>query len=204
MATKNNKKNALIGGLLVFMVPLLAVSIVYFSASRLPKGKEIPLLQEASTIGDWKFSHEGDTIQNGTFWKDVKVIFYVDSTNVDQRITALNKITENTKSHPEFSLKDPYGQLYFIAVNSMKNSSFAENLNHWFDVHELENSSVFADQNKLYVLDRDENLRGAYFFSEDDVQKMDFDIQYLLQDTFYANADSLRIKTVFQSPIDEE
>lgn len=204
MTNTNNKRNALIGGLLVFMVPILAVSIVYFSASRLPKGKEIPLLMNANDVGEWQYLHGEDTIQYGSYWKDIKVIFHVDSSNVQERINSLNKITESTKEHAEFSLKDPYGQVYFWAVNDMENSTFTENLNHWFDLQEIKSPQTFEDKNRVYLLDRDENIRGQYYFNRDEISALDYDIQYLLQDTFYANADSLRIKRVFKTTLDEE
>jgi len=202
MATQKHKQNALLGGLLVFLVPIIAVSVVYFSASRLPKGKELPILQTQESIGDWQFVSADDTIMNGSFWKDVKLIFKVDSTTIDKRVELLSNITEDTKSHPEFSLKDPYGQVYFVAVmNSYMPTP--EDLHHWFFVQEEVSSPAFQ-ADAIYLLDRNENLRGQYSFTFEEIAELDRDVQYLLQDTYYDNADSLRIKTVFKRELDEE
>jgi len=204
MTTFNSKRNALLGGLLVFMVPIVAISVVYFTASRLPKGKEIPLVKHADTIGDWYYLNGADTIRSGTFGNDIKVLFHVDSTNIEARVALLDKITESTKTHAPYTRKDPYGQLYFIAVNEMENSTYPQDLNHWFFVNELNGAEAFSDKNRLYLLDRDENIRGEYLFTQAQVDSIDIDIQYLLQDTYYVNADSLRIRKLFPTRVSEK
>ncbi len=201
MATqKSGKKNALLGGLLVFIIPLFFISLIYYMASRFPKPKQIPIIQSAEEIGDWQLISYQDIITNDSLPVDVKFIFQIDSTNLKQRVLQLADFTEDSKTYPEFSLKEPYAQTYFLAVSD-SNLVLPDSLYHWIGVQEVSKFPVDLS-NQLLIIDNNGNLRGQYKFAEEDLAELKLDLQYLLQEMYYSNSEKIRIKKMFKSPED--
>ncbi len=191
------KKNALLGGLLVFIVPLALISLIYFSASRFPKPKKIPIMQTAEELGPWTLRNNQILITNDSLPADIKFIFPLDSARLEENIALFNTLTQESKTYPEFYLKEPYAQTYFIGVGK-EALNLNDSLYHWL-YFRTEDNLPFALDNKINVIDNNGNLRGVYEVSQQGMQQLEADLPFLLQEAFYTNGDKIRIKRLFKT-----
>lgn len=200
MKTLNKGKiRALLGVLIVFVVPLIVVSIVYLSKK--PNRYILPQLSEASLIEDSLRvnSVANNQVNFADFGNDIKLIFYSDSTSYFDKKEMLIPLFTETKSYPKPNFKDKYPVVRFIAVLSSTNNSLQlMDDESWYGIaqkqfHDQELMSYLKDGESILLLDRNNSLRGNYKFSKESIAQMRLDLQNLLAETFQLNSKASRI-----------
>ena len=194
MSKQKGRIRVLLGILIVFIIPFLVVSAIFWTKKPdvyvLETLNESPFEQEQfiTTINDTLFVEE--------LLQDVKLLFFTDSTNFAERKRTLQSFYEETLNYPEKTFKEPYPVIYFLELQEQQSQSTSAQSKSWktIPIQSVSDSYLNSelDKNLIHLFDSDNKLRGQYYYTEVSVEKLKKDIQNLLAQTYHKNSKAKR------------
>ena len=198
MAKSKGTYRALLGVLIVFIIPLLVVSVVYLSKK--PPVYTLPVIDESPVKQTSFLTLTDDTLQLNDYKEDVKFFFHSDSGSIQRKTSALKAFYTETQSYPKKTFKDPYPAVLFVNVfdGSGLNVAVPEKRDHWFTVSNTQVNDAVLNQylsaEHILLLDRDGRIRSRYQFNKASIEQMKNDLQNLMAETFHVNSKEERKK----------
>lgn len=193
---KNKKRNygALLGGLIVLIVPLLVVNAIFFTKK--PNVYVLPILQEKPLQQKEFLLATKDSLHLEDLYQDAKIILYTDSLTQTNRKSTVKSLYTETLSYPNKTFKDPYPEIYFIEILQSHEMSDLTNQNNWLQIpySSLSRPTLQSklDKSFIYLFDNNDKLRGKYNYSDDDLKRLKKDLQNLLTEIYHINSKEKR------------
>lgn len=197
METNSGKYRALLGGLIVFIVPLFVVSWMFLSKK--PDVYTLPFLQEQSLSQTTFTTTFDDSLNLSDYSEDVKFVFKTKASNYQAKKELLTPLFEETHTYARKSFKEPYSYVLFVSVLDDKKELIpAENLQEmlWYVVEQENVNDQLLNENlttnNILLLDTKNRVRGNYELTKEQLPQIKKDLQNLLAETFQTNSKEKR------------
>jgi len=206
---KKNRKAAILGGLIAFIVPLLFIGKIWQTGAKYrnkPKHNFLmPVLGERTymeltkdtmyhQIKEFSFkSIAGTPLENNTFKEDIRLVTFADTSSLN---TQINWLTPLLEQYPITKTADRnYANVYVIQhLELPQNAGLSidnPEMKNWHIVARSKFSglreSYLIEKNQIALVDQDERVRAIYNFTDADKAKLTEDIQHLLREMYYTN-----------------
>lgn len=189
---KNNKGKyrALLGVLVVFVVPFLVVSTVYLSSK--PKTVTLETYYEGkSFMKDSLETKTNEYIDFSKLDKDIKILFLNDLVEQNEE-SFLKNIYSETLTYPERDFKDPFPKILFVSFHKedrQLENQLGDKNSYLIEFNSIKDS-IIANQlseQKVLLLGRENRVRGQYAYTEESFQQFKKDLQNLMAETYFVN-----------------
>lgn len=193
MNLTKGKYRALLGGLIVFVIPFLVVSAIFWSKK--PNVYVLPVVQENILPQTALYTVESDTISLEELHQDIKILFFTDSSTFQNRKQAVFPLYTETRDYPKKTFKEPYPEVYFLNVVSDVSTTDHTEQQAWFNLPKKINPQLSVQElntELLYLFDQKNNLRGEYEFSAESIAQLKKDLQNLMAQVYNQNSKAKR------------
>lgn len=190
MSKNKGKYRALLGVLVVFIVPFVVVSTVYLSNK--PKTVTLGKLYNGEPFLTKSLESEtGEQVNLSEFNEDIKILYSIDEVNSDSKLLLLKSIYDLTLTYPKPDFKDPFPVILFVEFdNSIGNNEvFGKKNMLRFQFSSVKDTIIQSRMNeqKVLLLGRANRVRGEYDFTKDSFNQLKYDLQNLMAETYFIN-----------------
>lgn len=191
MNNNKGKYRALLGVLVVFVIPFLVVSTVYLSNK--PKTVTLDKFYEEQVFLTSDFKTNTDEYINfSDLDKDIKLVYSFDETTAEKKSSLLKEVYTKSLDFPVRDFKDPYPTVLFLSFvnqNEVATPILGDKNSFLFNVNSIQDSIVskqLAEQ-KVLLLDRENKIRGEYDYTKESFEQLEKDLQNLMAETYFVN-----------------
>lgn len=186
MSSSKGKYRALLGVLVVFIVPFVVVSTVYLSKK--PKTVTLDSLYDGQPFLSQPIKTKtGTEINFSDFDQDIKILYLSNEDNLAEKKGLLNDVYEKTLTYPKRDFKDPFPNILFVSFDSL----YELGAEHFYQAsHQSLKDSIIYNQlkeQKVLLLGRENRIRGEYDFTKESFSQLKTDLQNLMAETYFVN-----------------